>query len=180
MALTRKFLSALGIEAEKVDEIIEAHSETVNALKAERDDFKATAEKAQNMEKELKEAKEKLEASGSDEYRDKFEALKKEFDSYKADQEAKALNEAKDKAYRSLLKEAGISEKRLDAILKVTDLSQIELDGDKIKDADKHTESVKKEWADFLTQEHREGAESDNPPPEHGEGGSPKPIPTLF
>ena len=45
MALTRKFLTALGIEADKVDEIINAHAETVDALKAERDTYKDKAEK---------------------------------------------------------------------------------------------------------------------------------------
>ena len=36
MALTRKFLSALGIEEAKIDEIISAHADTVNALKEQR------------------------------------------------------------------------------------------------------------------------------------------------
>lgn len=180
MALSRKFLSALGIEADKVDEIIEAHAETVNALKAERDDFKIKADKVETMEKELKEAKAKIEASNTDGYARKYEDLKKEFDIYKADQEALKITATKDKAYRQMLIEAGISEKRIDAIMKVTDLSKVELDGDNLKDADKLAESVKKEWADFLTQEHREGAGSDNPPPDGGEGGSPKPIPTLI
>ena len=36
MSLTRKFLAALGIEQDKIDEIIEAHTETVNALKEEK------------------------------------------------------------------------------------------------------------------------------------------------
>lgn len=33
MALTRKFLAAMGIEADKIDSIIDAHTETVDALK---------------------------------------------------------------------------------------------------------------------------------------------------
>ena len=33
MALTRKFLQAMSIDEEKIDEIISAHSETVTALK---------------------------------------------------------------------------------------------------------------------------------------------------
>ena len=37
MALSRKFLAALDIPAEKIDEIIKAHSDTVEALKEERD-----------------------------------------------------------------------------------------------------------------------------------------------
>ena len=37
MALTRKSLAALGIEADKVEEIINAHVETVNGLKDEKE-----------------------------------------------------------------------------------------------------------------------------------------------
>ena len=33
MALSRKMLSAMGIEAEKIEQIIEAHTETVSGLK---------------------------------------------------------------------------------------------------------------------------------------------------
>ena len=56
MALTRKFLAALGIEAEKVDEIITAHAETVDALKAERDEYKANAEAYAGEQKKVKES----------------------------------------------------------------------------------------------------------------------------
>lgn len=37
MALTRKMLKAMGIEDEKIDQIIEEHAESVNALKAKLD-----------------------------------------------------------------------------------------------------------------------------------------------
>ena len=43
MALTRKCLSALGIEAEKIDEIISAHTETVDGLKDEIAKYKGDA-----------------------------------------------------------------------------------------------------------------------------------------
>ena len=36
MSLTRKMLKAMGIDEEKVDQIIETHAETVDALNAER------------------------------------------------------------------------------------------------------------------------------------------------
>ena len=45
MALSRKFLAAMGIEADKIDEIITAHVETVDGLKKERDDLKEKADK---------------------------------------------------------------------------------------------------------------------------------------
>lgn len=164
MALTRKFLTALGIEADKVDEIIEAHSETVTALKEERDSYKADADKLKDAEKELNEAKETIKAQSSNEFEDKYNDLKKEFDTYKADVEAKALATTKDSAYRALLKEAGISEKRIDSIMKVTKLDNIELEDGKIKDAENLTTSIKEEWKDFLTTESKEGAGTEFPP----------------
>lgn len=48
MALTRKFLKAMGIEDEKIDQIIDAHTETVDGLKeklrAAEDDSKTLKE----------------------------------------------------------------------------------------------------------------------------------------
>ena len=37
MALTRKMLKAIGIEDEKIDQIIDEHAESVNALKTKLD-----------------------------------------------------------------------------------------------------------------------------------------------
>lgn len=54
MALSRKFLAALGIEDAKVDEIIQAHTDTVNGLKDEIEKYKADAEKLPGVQKELK------------------------------------------------------------------------------------------------------------------------------
>lgn len=41
MALSRKMLKAMGIEDEKIDQIIEAHSETVDSLKEQVSAYKA-------------------------------------------------------------------------------------------------------------------------------------------
>lgn len=164
MALTRKFLTALGIEADKVDEIIEAHSETVTALKEERDSYKADADKLKDTEKELTEAKKTIEAQGTNEFEAKYNELKKEFEGYKAEQDAKAAASKKESAYKALLKEAGVSEKRIDSIMRVTKLDEIELEGDKIKDSETLTKNIKEEWKDFLTTKSTEGAGTEFPP----------------
>ena len=57
MSLTRKALSAMGIEDEKIDQIIEMHTDVTNALKEERDTYKADAEKLPAVQKELNELK---------------------------------------------------------------------------------------------------------------------------
>ena len=173
MAFTRRFLSALGIEAEKIDEIINAHIEVVDGLKEERDNFKKDAEKLVDVEKELTKAKEKLAKNGEGETvaKEDYDKLKQEYDDYKADITAKNTRTEKENAFRELLKSVGVSEKRLNAIIKVSDIDGLELDKDgKIKDAEKHTENVKSEWADFIETTTTTGAKTANPPANNGKG----------
>ena len=167
MALTRKMLSAFGIEADKVDEIIEAHTETVNGLKAERDQYKAEAEKLPSIQKELEALKAK--ADGEDPYKEKYEALEKEFNDYKAGIEERDAHSKKENAFRSILKEIGISDKRIDSVIKVSDINGIEFDEQgNIKEADKLKESLSTEWADFISTTKEEGAKVANPPANDG------------
>lgn len=167
MALTRKFLSALGIEQEKIDEIIQAHVDTLEPIKAERDEFKAKAEKLPDVENELKALKEK--AAGEDPYKEKFDKLQKEYKEYKADIEAKATTAKKENAFKAMLKEIGIPEKRIDSVLKVSDVAKIEFDDEgKVKDGDKLKEGLKTEWADFIPTTKTEGAKTANPPANTG------------
>lgn len=173
MAFTRKFLSALGIESDKVDEIIEAHIGVVDGLKEERDNYKKDAEKLAEVQKELNKANEKLAKKGEGETvsKEDYDSLKKEYEDYKADIDAKNTRTEKENAFRELLKSVGVSEKRLNAIIKVSDIDGIELDKDgKIKDAEKHTETLKTEWADFIETTTTKGADTANPPANGGKG----------
>lgn len=165
MAVTRKFLKALGIEDEKIDEIIEAHTEVTEALKKERDSYKADAEEVGELRKKVKDAEDK---NGED-WKAKYEEEHKAYESYKTAQADKELAKAKETAYTNLLKEAKVSEKRIKSILKVTDLSAVKLDKDGvIKDADKLSEAIKTEWADFITSTETKGADTKNPPDNKG------------
>ena len=169
MALTRKFLAALGIEADKIDEIINAHTETVDALKNERDGFKVDAEKLPAVQKELDDMKAAAEKDGKDPFKVKYEALKEDFDNYKKEISAKETKAAKTDAYRSLLKEAGISDKRIDAVLKVSDVDAIKLDKDgAIEGKDELLSTIKSEWADFIPTESTKGADTPKPPANNG------------
>lgn len=165
MALTRKFLSALGIEDDKVDEIIGAHTETVNALKEQRDSYKADAEKLPNVQKELDELKAAAEKSGKDAYKVKYDALKEDFENFKKEQKDKEIHARKEDAYKGLLEEVGISEKRIRSVLKVSDVDAIEFDEEgKVKDADALKKAIGEEWADFIVQKETKGASTATPP----------------
>lgn len=161
MALTRKFLKGMGLSDEIVDSIIEAHTESTDGLKADRDKYKAEAEKLPGVQKELDD----LKAAGDGGYKEKYEKEHADFEKYKADQTAKETRQAKEKAYREFLKSVGVSEKRIPSIIKVTDLNAVELEGDKVKDADnKLAERVKTEWADFIETSNTDGANTQTPP----------------
>lgn len=163
MAFTRRFLSALGLEGNVVDEIINAHTEVTDALKQERDGYKADAEKLPGVQKELDDLK--ATTDGKNAWKVKYDALKEDFDQYKNDVEAKAAKATKEEAYRKLLEETGVSPKRIAAILKVSDLDSIELDDSgAIKGADKVQESIKEEWSDFIQTTQTKGASTATPP----------------
>lgn len=167
MAFTRKMLKAMGIEDEKIDQIIDAHSETVDALKADRDAYKEDAGKLAAVQKEL----DALKAKGDDGYKAKYEAEKAAHDALKADIAAKEAKKAKTDAYRELLKGANIDEKRIATILRAEapTIDKIELDADgKIKNAEQYTASIKSDWADFIVTQSAKGANTATPPANGG------------
>lgn len=166
MALTRKMLKAMGIEDEKIDQIIDAHTEVVDALKEQRDQYEADAKKLPGVQKELDD----LKAAGDGGYKEKYENEHRDFEKYKADVASEKENSKKETLYRALLKSCNVDPKRIDAIIKVTDMKALKIDGEKLADEDKLRENVKSEWSGFITETRTDGAEVETPPP--GDGGS--------
>ena len=171
MSLTRKALATMGIEAEKIDQIIEMHTETVNGLKQELDDakeeakqFKADAHKLASVQQELDTLKEN--ADKPDPYKQKYEDLKAEYDNFKQEQETKSVKDKKIALYKELLKESKVSEKRIDAIIRLTDFDKIELDeeGKAIKDVETQKNNIAKEWSDYIVTEQEQGSDTPKPP----------------
>ena len=165
MSLTRKMLKAMGIEEEKIDQIIEAHSETVDSLKADRDSYKEDAEKLKDVQKELDD----LKAKGDDGWKEKHDRLKEEFDQYKNDVQEKETKAAKEAAYRAILKDANLSEKGIEKAVKYADWDKIELGEDgKLKGANDHIKAVREEWAEYVTTTTTTGAKTSTPPANNG------------
>ena len=163
MALTRKMLKAMGIEEEKIDEIIEAHRDVTDALKEERDKYKVDAEALADIQKQYDDLKKEVESKEDDPYKEKYEKEHKAFEDYKKAQDAEALQRKKKSAYKEILKEAGIQDKRIDAVLKVSGevINKIELDDDgKVKGADELTKAAAKEWPEFIAKEETRGTDT--------------------
>ncbi len=182
MALTRKFLSALGIEADKIDEIISSHVETVDALKTELEKYKSAADKLAETEKSLKDVQKELkvlkEDKNSDEMQKKYNSLEKEFENYKKGIENEKILAMKEKAFRSILKEYGIPEKRFDAIIKLShdEIDKIKIDKDgNLEEKDNVLKSIDDNWSDYKQTTGTVGANVSNPPAGNG-GTSGSPI----
>jgi predicted RNase H-like nuclease (RuvC/YqgF family) len=181
MALTRKMLKAMSIEDEQIDQIIEAHTESTDALKAERDKYKGEAEKIPELQKQIDSLKKDAELfedekaelqkkiDENESYKEKYEDEHNAFEDYKKGVDTQREEAKKADAYKELLKKAGVSDKRIDAILKVTSTADFELD-DKgaIKDADKIVENIKSEWSEFIVTESKKGVDTENPPQNTG------------
>lgn len=166
MAVTNQFLKALGIESDKIDTIFAAHLETVNGLKKQIEEYKADAEKLPELKKEL----ETLKANNSDEYKEKYSEIKKQFEDYKAEIKAKEVRQAKESAYREILKDASLSEEGIKKALKYADFDAIELeDNGKIKDAKAKMKEAKEEWSAYVVTNEAHGANISHPP--QGSGG---------
>jgi hypothetical protein len=110
-------------------------------------------------------------ATSAEKWKTKYDALKEDFEAYKKDITAKETKATRTNAYKELLKQAGVSEKRLDTVLKVSDIDSLEMGDDgKFKDANKILENIKTEWADFITTTETHGANTATPPSNNGGG----------
>jgi hypothetical protein len=166
MALTRKYLSTLGIEADKVDQIIEAHSETVEALKKERDGYKESAEKLADVQKEL----DGLKAGGD--FKKKYEDEHTAFENFKKDVTAKETRAAKEKAVRAYLESKNITGGNLDIAIRGmnAEIDAAELDGEKIKDTKALDELIGGTFKGLVVTTGTKGVSTANPPANTGGG----------
>lgn len=167
MALTRKMLSAMGIESDKIDQIIESHTDTIEGLKKQANEVMKQAEKVPVLEKEIEDLKA---AQPTEDWEKKYSDLKAEYDSYKSDVADEQTKAEKAHLYRSMLREAGVDEKRIDAIMKVTDLDKVNVENGAITDSEAVKKAISDEWGAFITRTSTQGASVDEPPANTGAG----------
>ena len=163
MAFSRSWLKGYKLDEDVAEAIMAEHVAVTTALIKERDTYKAEADKVPGLQEKLKAQ------SDNEDYKTKYESEHQAFESFKAKTAQDAEAAKVSAAYRRLLTEEKVSEKRFDAILKVTDLSGMKLDKDgNLTGAEKIRESIRNEWADFIVKKEERGADDSNPPdPDH-------------
>ena len=159
MALTRAFLKSMSLNDEQINAIVEANSESLEGIKAERDKYKAKADDFDKVKEELDALKATAKESGN------YEKLKKEFDDYKAEVTTREVTAAKKAALTKIAKDAGLSEAGIAKAVKYTDLSTFDLDDNgEVKDGKTLLQSMKDEWSDYVATAETHGAKISTPP----------------
>ena len=184
MALSRRMLSAMGLEADKIEQIIEAHTETVTGLKqqnAELSDQLAKAKETGSADSDKwKEVQDKydalvkqVEADNKAREGKDYDALKKEYEDYKAEVQEKAVKSAKEKAVRGLLSDMNMSDKGIYMFMEYGyPKISVELDEDgKPKNATAIRQVVKKDFGEYIPKIETKGADTKQPPTD-GKGGA--------
>lgn len=167
-AIIRPFIGSDGnIPSTAIPQLTKAIATTVGNEFVDKTRYKAKLDEIETLKAEKQTAEDNAETAGK--WQTKYNALKEDFDTYKTEQGKKETHAAKVNAYRDLLKAAGVSDKRLDAVIKVSDIDGIELDEKgKIKNADALSKNIKTEWADFIVATQTSGANTQNPPANNG------------
>ena len=145
--------------------LIAAHLAVVDSLKDDLQKYKADAEKLPVVQKELDDLKA---ANADNEWETKYNNEHEAFENYKSEVAANAYIEKVKEAFRVLLKEVGINEKRFDAIVRLTDFSKMKLGDNGLEDADGIKKAIKSDWADYIPTTHEDGVNVGNPPGGNG------------
>ena len=159
MAFGRKMLKAMGIEEEKIDQLIDAHMEVVDGLKDKLSKAEADAAKLVEVQKELDALK------SGDNYEEKYKAEHKAFEDFKAAQTAKEQQAAKETAARTYFESKGITGGNLEIAMKGArdEIAGLEMDGKNIKDNKSLEDLVSGTFAGLIVTKERKGVDTPKP-----------------
>lgn len=151
------------IPAEAIAKLTKAISTTVGNEFVDKARYKAKLTEIDELTGKLQTAEDSVTTANT--WKEKYETLAGEFEAYKGEQAQKEARADKESAYRALLKEAGVGEKRIPTVMRVTDIDSLELTAKgELKGADKLIEGVRADWADFIETTEVQGAETPFPP----------------
>ena len=163
----RKIFESAEIEVPKdvLGQICDLHTSSNEDLTENVKTLRADLEKA---ERERDEFKAKAPKDGVETVtKEEYDKLKSEYDDYKGEIQAKATKQAKEHAFRDVLKAQNVANDWIDTIIQASsaDIDGVELDKDgKISNTDKIAEGVKTKWAKCIETTTVKGAKFENPP----------------
>jgi len=176
MALTRpkvkEILSGAGVDEENIEQavsaIIAGHTASIDALKEERDTYKASADKLSAVEQELE--KLKADAAKDNPFEKKYADVKAEYDKYRADVEARETKAAKEAAVKAYLESKNIKGNNLKLAMKAAkdEINAVEIADGKIKDTAAIDSLIQGDFSSLVSTEQTVGATVATPPQNNG------------
>jgi predicted RNase H-like nuclease (RuvC/YqgF family) len=170
-AIIKKYISEDGsIPSEAVAKLAQAVSSSVGREFVEKERYSKKLEEIEALKTEKQTAEDS--ATTAKKWKDKYDALKGEFDDYKSEQASKETKAAKEKAVRAYYENKGITGKSLDIAIRGSseEINSLEMDGDKIKDSSALDELVKGTFSGLVSTTIVKGADTATPPGNIGGG----------
>lgn len=166
--MKRSFLTALGLEKEQIDQIMSEHGSTVELIKEKNQEtVEKQVEKLNTKIAELQEKVDNAPTGDNGNLEEKYNALKTEYDEYKAGVDAEKTTASKQSILRGHLEKDGANPKLIKLIEREFDLSKLEVDGEKIKDWDFVSKPIKEAYADVFGVTQTKSADVATPPGEN-------------
>lgn len=165
MALSRKFLKAMGLTEEQIDSVVEAHRETVDGLQKSLTSAEEKANKLGNVEKELNDLK--TANAGKPNFEELYNADHTALENLRAEIAAKEARTAKEAAISAFFEKNNIvgNQKKLAMMVIKGDIDGYEVDeSGKLKDTAKLDALIKGELAGLVSTTRTEGADTPTPP----------------
>lgn len=168
MALTRKSLKAMGLTDEQIDSVIDMHSETVDALKAQ---IKTAEEKATDYDS-IKAQLDALKSGDGNNYKDLYETEHKAFEDYKNGIAEKDAQAAREKAVRAYFEGKGITGTNLDIAMRgaTKETAAISVKDGTIEDTKLLDDLVNGTYSGLIVANETRGVDTTTPPANGGVG----------
>lgn len=155
------------IPADAISKAAQAISSAVGRSFVDKKRYNDKLDEIETLKADKQAAEDNATTAGK--WKDKYDALKTQFDTFKNEQAAKDNLAKLHTAYRDLLKESGIDSKRYDVIIRATDFKNMKLGDDgKLENADSLKKDIGENWADFKVTTTTKGAAVENPPANNG------------
>lgn len=159
----KAILKTAGVEGDKIEGLVSTFGAEI---------AKEFVKKVQYNKKvqELDTAKEQLNdyealKDKPNEYKEKFETLQNEFNTYKTGIENEKAHSQKVDLVKSNLEKAGYTDKRIvNLMIKAFDVDKMEIENNVIKGWDELSKGVIEEYTDFKSEVKIDGASAGNPP----------------
>lgn len=161
MAFTRRFLKEVLADredaAELIDQIIEAHLETVTPIKAELNRLQEEngGKTADEIHEELERLTAELQRVSVDEngkpWKVRYEEEKARYEAYKAEFDAKQAYREKEKAFRSMLIQEGVTS-HVDLLVRANSdiINSMEIQDGRVKNHESVSAAIRSECRDFI------------------------------